>query len=128
MPQYKERGSNLDKCLSPYLGIINRKPIKYSMKYSHQFLKCGSKCKTAFDLMAFCHDFQLWLCFRARSRKARHACRMNKKGQILVYLGQIKDWNPLNSTKISSFWNVKMPIKILKKALHAITTHNKSLK
>ena len=37
MPQCKERESDLDKCLSPYLSIIYRKPIKYSMEYSHLF-------------------------------------------------------------------------------------------
>ena len=33
MPQYKESGSNLDKFLSPYVSIIYKKPLKYSMKY-----------------------------------------------------------------------------------------------
>ena len=33
MPQYNERGSNLDKCLFLYLSIIYQKPIKYSMEY-----------------------------------------------------------------------------------------------
>ena len=28
MPKYKERGSNLDKFLPPYLSIIYQKPIK----------------------------------------------------------------------------------------------------
>ena len=28
MPPNKERGSNLDKCLSPYLNITYQRPIK----------------------------------------------------------------------------------------------------
>ena len=35
MPQYKERGSNLDKCLFPYLSIIYQKLIKYFMEHPH---------------------------------------------------------------------------------------------
>ena len=46
--------------------------------------------KTTFDLSVFHDGFHLWLCFRTHCRKARHACGMNKKGQFLVYLGQIK--------------------------------------
>ena len=33
VPPYKEGGSNLDKCVSPYVNIIYQKPIKYPMEY-----------------------------------------------------------------------------------------------
>ena len=39
MSQYKERGINLDKCLSPYLSTIYQKPIKYSMEYPQLFIE-----------------------------------------------------------------------------------------
>ena len=41
MPLCKQRGSNSDKCLSPYLNIIYQRPIKYPMKYSYLFIKWG---------------------------------------------------------------------------------------
>ena len=57
MPPYKERGNNLDKCLSSYLKIIYQRPIKYPMKYPDLFIKWGSNCKIAFDVLVFHHDF-----------------------------------------------------------------------
>ena len=32
VPPYKERGSNLEKCSSPYLTIICQRPIIYPME------------------------------------------------------------------------------------------------
>ena len=43
-----------------------------------------------------------YIFYRVYSRKPRHACSMNKKGQTLVYLGQIKDDSPLNSSPLNS--------------------------
>ena len=57
MPQYKKRGINLDKHLSPYLSIFYQKPMKYSMEYFHLFIECGSKCKAVIDLLNFHYDF-----------------------------------------------------------------------
>ena len=51
-PPYKERGSNLDKCLSPYLSIIYKRIIKYP-----PLIYLESKCKAAFDLLVFHHGF-----------------------------------------------------------------------
>ena len=57
MLQYKERGSNLDKYLSPYLSIIYQRPVKYSMEYSHLFIEWGTLVKLPlifwFFVMAF---------------------------------------------------------------------------
>ena len=53
MSPHKERVSNLDKCLSPYLNIIYKRPIKYPPTYPHLLIKRGSKCKTAFDHLVF---------------------------------------------------------------------------
>ena len=39
---------------------------------------------------------------------------MNKKGYILVNLGQIKDENPPKQYVNLKFWNVKMSIKFQK--------------
>ena len=39
MSSHKERGSNLDKCLSPYLNIVYPRPIKCPMKCPHLFNK-----------------------------------------------------------------------------------------
>ena len=65
------------------------------------------------------------------SRKARHACGMSKNGQVLVYLGRIKNDSSLKSMKIWSFRDVKMQIKIEKVlylALYVVTSCNKYLK
>ena len=57
MSKYKERGSNLDKCLPPYLSIVYQKPIKNSMEYPHLLIELELKCKTTFDLLVFHHAF-----------------------------------------------------------------------
>ena len=57
MSQYKKRGINLDKHLSPYLSIFYQKPMKYSMEYFHLFIECGSKCKAFIDFLNFHYDF-----------------------------------------------------------------------
>ena len=53
---------------------------------------------------------------------------MNKKGQILAYLGQIKDETPLNSMKILKFLECEKVNKNSKRALHGVNTRNECLK
>ena len=52
---------------------------------------------------------------------------MNKKGQILAYLGQIKDEPPLNSMKILKFLECEKVNKNSKRALHGVNTRNECL-
>ena len=64
MLPYKERGSNIDKCLSLYLDITYQEHIKYPKKYPHLYIKWGSKCKTAFNLLVFTIAFNFgYVCF-----------------------------------------------------------------
>ena len=43
MPPYKERKSNLDKCLSPYLSIIYRKAHQISHEITPPIYKMGDQ-------------------------------------------------------------------------------------
>ena len=46
--------------------------------------------------------------FKAYFKIAEHAYCTDKKGHILVNLGQFKDETPLKKKQIQNFWSIKM--------------------
>ena len=53
-----------------------------------------------------------WLICKVCFGKAGHAYDMNKIGQLLVDIGQIKNKSSPSSMKIWNYWGTKMPNKI----------------
>ena len=74
MLPYKERESNLDTCLSPFLNINYQKPVKYPMKYLHLFIS-GSKCKNLISWF-FINAFNFGYVYNQLFFKQMHASKI----------------------------------------------------